>query len=156
MPELDEKDWALLEALQEDARLSYAELGRRVGLSPPAATERVKRLEDHGIITAYRAVVDPAKLGKGLSVLIRVSIPNKDYQKFQRFLGDTPEVLECHHISGSEAFQIRAAVASVADLETLLHRISAYGQTATSLVLSTSMERRVFRNPAKSKRAGRQ
>jgi Lrp/AsnC family leucine-responsive transcriptional regulator len=141
---MDEKDWILLEALQKDARLPFAELARRASMSPPSATERVRRLEDDGVITGYHAAVDPAKLGRPLQVFIRLSVLNKDYPRFRRFLGGVDEITECHHISGEEAFVLRAAVASVKDLEELIRKLSAYGQTATSLILSTFLDRRVW------------
>ncbi|MGA2186027.1 MAG: Lrp/AsnC family transcriptional regulator [Bryobacteraceae bacterium] len=141
---MDERDWVLLEALQKDARLPFAELARRAGMSAPSATERVRRLEDEGVITGYRAEVDPAKLGRPLQVFIRLSVPNKDYARFRRFLGGVGEITECHHISGEQAFLLRAAVASVKDLEELIRKLSAYGQTATSLILSTFLERRAW------------
>jgi Lrp/AsnC family leucine-responsive transcriptional regulator len=141
---MDEKDWILLEALQKDARLPFAELARRAGMSAPSATERVRRLEDEGIITGYHAEVDPARLGRPLQVFIRLSVLNKDYSRFRRFLGGAGEIVECHHVSGEEAFLLRAAVASVKDLEELIRRLSAYGQTATSLILSTFLDRRVW------------
>jgi Lrp/AsnC family transcriptional regulator, leucine-responsive regulatory protein len=145
---MDEKDWVLLEALQTDARLPFAELGRRAGMSAPSATERVRRLEDEGVITGYHAGVDPAKLGKPLQVFIRLSVLNKDYARFRRFLAGAGEISECHHISGEEAFVLRAAIASVNDLEGLLGKLSPFGQTATSLILSTFLDRRAWANPA--------
>ena len=141
---MDEKDWLLLNSLQNDARLPFAELARRAGMSAPSATERVRRLEDEGVITGYYAKVDPAKLGRPLEVFIRLSVLNKDYPRFRRFLAGAEEIVECHHVSGEEAFMLRAAVASVKDLEDLIRRLSGYGQTATSLILSTFLDRRVW------------
>jgi len=139
---MDKKDWILLEGLQNDGRVSFAELGRLAGMSAPAAAERVRRMEDAGIITGYRAEVDPAKLGRPLQVIIRLSVPNKDYPRFRRFLAGAPEIMECLHVSGDAAVVLRAAVADVPALEDLIRRLSPYGQTATSLVLSTFLHRR--------------
>lgn len=141
---MDQTDWLLLEALQKDARLSFAELARRVGMSAPSVTERVKRLEDTGIISGYRAHVDPEQLGRPLQVFIRLSMPNRDYARFRRFLPGAREITECHHVSGEEAFLLRAALVSVPDLEKLLGRLSAFGHTTTSLILSTFLDRRVW------------
>jgi Lrp/AsnC family leucine-responsive transcriptional regulator len=141
---MDKKDWVLLEALQRDARVPFAELARQAGMSAPSATERVRRMEDEGVITGYHAEVDPAKLGRPLQVFIRLSVLNKDYSRFRRFLDGAEEIIECHHVSGEEAFVLRAAVASVRDLEELIRKLSAYGQTATSLILSTFLDRRVW------------
>ena len=101
-------------------------------------------MEDAGIIAGYHARIDPAKLGGTLGVFIRMSVANKDYARFRRFVQGADRILECHHISGAEAFLLRAAVASVTDLEELIRRLSAFGQTATSLVLSSPLERRVW------------
>ncbi len=141
---MDKKDWILLEALQQDARMPFAELARRAGLSPPSAAERVRRLQDEGVITGYHAEVDPAKLGRPMQVFIRLSVLNKDYPRFRRFLAGADEISECHHVSGEEAMVLRAAVASVKDLEELLRKLNAFGQTATSLILSTFLNRRVW------------
>jgi Lrp/AsnC family leucine-responsive transcriptional regulator len=124
---MDKKDWILLEALQQDARLPFAELARRAGLS-----------------NGYHAEVDPAKLGRPMQVFIRLSVLNKDYPRFRRFLAGVDGISECHHVSGEEAMVLRAAVASVKDLEELLSKLSAFGQTATSLILSTFLNRRVW------------
>ena len=141
---MDEKDWVLLTSLQEDARTPFAELARKARMSAPSATERVRRMEDEGVITGYHAHVDAVKLGRPLQVIVRLSVPNKEYARFRRFLNGAEEVMECHHISGDEAFFVRAAVADVKALEDLIRRLSAYGQTATSLILSTFLDRRVW------------
>ncbi len=144
---LDEKDWIILEALQENARIGFAELGRRVGLSAPTVAERINRLQDEGTITGYHAAVDPSNLGLGLPVFVRMTVANKEYSKFKEFVGRAAEILECYHVTGAESFLLKVRVASVAALEELIGRLSCYGQTSTSLVLSTCMERRTFRKP---------
>jgi len=141
---MDSTDWTILEALQEDARIGYAELGRRVGLSAPTVTERVRRLEDEGVITGYHAAVNPAALGMELPVFIRMNVGNKEYAKFREIVKNMPRILECHHLTGESAFLLRAQVESVGALETLIGRLSVYGQTSTSLVLSTVLPRRVI------------
>jgi Lrp/AsnC family leucine-responsive transcriptional regulator len=143
---MDQIDWVLLEALQKDARLSFAELARRAGMSAPSVTERVKRLEDAGIISGYCARVDPEQLGRPLQVFIRLSAPSRDYPRFRRFLSGASEITECHHVSGEEAFLLRAAIASVADLEKLIGKLTAFGHTTTSLILSTFLDHRVWTN----------
>jgi len=143
---MDRTDWVLLEALQKDARLSFAELARRVGMSAPSVTERVKRLEDAGIITGYHAMVSVEKLGRPLEVFIRLTMPNRDYPRFRRFLPGAADIQQCHHVSGEEAFLLRAAVASVAELEKLLGKLSAFGHTTTALILSTFLDRPAWTN----------
>jgi Lrp/AsnC family transcriptional regulator, leucine-responsive regulatory protein len=147
---LDEKDWVILEALQENARIGFAELGRRVGLSAPTVAERMNRLQDEGTITGYHATVDPSNLGLGLPVFIRITVSNRDYSKFKEFVNRTVEILECYHVTGAESFMLKVRVASVQALEDLIGRLNPYGQTATSLVLSTCLERRTFRKPVRS------
>jgi len=113
---MDSTDWQVIEALQENARLSFAAVGRRVKLSPPAVAERVKRMEDQGVIARYQAVVRPEKLGKPLSLFIRITLAGRDYGRFYKFVADTDAIVECHHVSGVESFLMRAAVESVASV----------------------------------------
>jgi len=141
---LDSLGWELLRYLQEDARVSFAELSRRLNLSAPAVAERVRRLEDAGIITGYRAVVDPARLGLGLTVFIRIQMPPGNYPKFSKSVTSLQEVLEFHHMTGSEAFIVKAAVSSIPHLEALIGKLSMHGQTTTSIVLSSPLKSRIF------------
>ncbi len=148
---LDATSWELLRYLQEDARVSFAELGRKLNLSAPAVAERIRRLEDAGIVTGYRAVVDPARLGLGLTVFIRIQTPPGNYPKFNQVVIGLREVLEFHHTTGSEAFLVKAAVSSIAHLESLLGKLSMHGQTTTSIVLSSPLTSRVFTRPAEKR-----
>src|SRR5262245_20734584 len=100
---LDDVAWRILAALQADARLSFSELGRRVGLSPPAAAERVRRLEEAGIITGYRAEVDAEKLGFAVSAIVRVSAPEHHFARLQARGSALVEVREAHHVTGPDS-----------------------------------------------------
>jgi Lrp/AsnC family leucine-responsive transcriptional regulator len=131
---LDEVGWRILAELQQDARLSYSELGARVGLSAPAVAERMRRLEEAGIITGYRAEVDAGKLGLPITAYIRCTSPGPQVGAIAR---QSPEVLECHRITGSDAFILKVVVASVPHLEAIIDRLLPYGQPTTSLVLSS-------------------
>jgi len=142
---LDTTGWQILCALQEDARLSYSELGRRVGLSLPAVAERVRRLEDAGIITGYRAQVDTAKLGYPIMAFIRMSLTRDRDPQVSAIVREMPEILECHRITGSDCFVMRAVVSSVSHLETLIDRLSVYGELVTSVVLSSPVTARTIR-----------
>jgi Lrp/AsnC family leucine-responsive transcriptional regulator len=144
-PGLDAIDCELLDLVQNNARLTFAELGRRLGLSPPAAAERLKRLEDRGIIRAYRAEVDLAALGRAVHVIVRVTVQPKDYPRFKKSIAAMDEIFECHHVTGAESFVLRAGLHSVGALEPLIQKLSAYGPTATSVILSTALDRRHFR-----------
>lgn len=141
---MDAKDWILLKALQQDGRLPWAELGRRAGLSAPAAAERVKRLEEEGVIRGFYAEVDPAALGFTLPVLVEVQVKRADYPRFQKAMEALPQVLECWHVTGRAAFMVRAAVANVEGLEALIGKLSAYGETATSLILAQTVNRKAY------------
>jgi Lrp/AsnC family leucine-responsive transcriptional regulator len=141
---LDEVGQKLLYELQQDARLSFAELGRRVGLSLPAVAERVRRMEEAGIITGYRAEVNPSAMGLPILAFIRLSTAGGQYSAVIALIGDLPEVLECHHLTGTDSFIMKVITSSISHLEQLITRLSTYGQTATSIVLSTPVTKRVI------------
>jgi Lrp/AsnC family leucine-responsive transcriptional regulator len=146
-PSIDEIDWKIVEGLQDDARLSYAELGRRVGLSTPAVAERVRRIEDAGIITGYHATVCFEKLGLPICVLVRLNvgggeIPLLRVVKTAKLL---PEIVECERVIGSDSFMLKAHVYSVEHLESLINRLNTLGSTTTSTVLSSPIRRRTIR-----------
>ena len=142
--ELDAIAWKILEHLQHDARMSFAELGRKVGLSTPAAAERVRRLEEAGVITGYHAAVNMSRLGVPIHVSMRLTIPGGDLQiaRTVAAIKELPEIARCHRITGDESFVIEAHLVSVRHLEALIDRLSAFGATATSTVLSSPVERR--------------
>jgi Lrp/AsnC family leucine-responsive transcriptional regulator len=127
----------ILEALQEDGRVSLAELGRRVGLSAPAVAERVQRLERDGVITGYHAQVDPRALGYALAVVIRIRPAPRELRKVAELAVQTPEVVECHRITGEDCFFMKAHVRDVEHLEEIIDRFVAFGQTTTSIVQSS-------------------
>ncbi len=145
--ELDAVAWTLLEALQADARLSFAELGRRVNLSPPAVAERIKRLEEAGVIRGYRAEVDPAALGYGLMALIDLTTTPQQYPAVTQLLEQMEEVRRCYHVTGQGSFRIEAIARSIPHLEEVIGELSRYGQTATAIVLSQPLEKQSFTRP---------
>jgi Lrp/AsnC family transcriptional regulator, leucine-responsive regulatory protein len=142
--QLDSIAWKILEALQHNARLSFAELGRKVGLSTPAVAERVHRLEEAGIISGYHASLNLARIGLPIRVLVRLTIPGGDAQVVRAVaaMKEMPEVRRCHRITGAESFVIEADVVSIRHLEALIDRLSALGATSTSTILSSPIERR--------------
>jgi Lrp/AsnC family leucine-responsive transcriptional regulator len=139
---LDAKGWKLLQELQENARTSFAELGRRVGLSTPAVAERVRNLESAGIIAGYRAEIDLARIGLPMLAVIRMSVMGDVLGRITAVAQAMPEVLECHRGTGADSFIMKVAVASVAHLEALIDRLTPYGTTSTSIVLSSPVPRR--------------
>lgn len=141
---IDEIDWKILKELQENARITFAELGRRVGLTTPAVIERVRKLEDAKIITGYRAEIDTAKVGLPITAFIRMSITGIDYSHIIEVAEESNEVLECHRGTGGDSFIMKVAVADVGHLQTLIDRLTPYGITTTSIVLSSPVKQRVI------------
>ena len=141
---IDEIDWKILTELQEDARTSYAELGRRIGLTTPAIIERVKKMEDAKIITGYRAEIDTAKVGLPVTAFIRMSITGVDYSHIIEVATESNEVLECHRGTGGDSFILKVAVASVEHLQAIIDKLTPYGITTTAIVLSSPVKRRVI------------
>jgi Lrp/AsnC family leucine-responsive transcriptional regulator len=148
---LDETGWHILQALQENARLSFSELGQRVGLSSPAVAERVRRMEDAGIITGYRAEINTAKIGYPITAIIRMStLPGERCTRFTASVEEIPEVLECYRVTGGDALVMKIMASSVVHLEAIIDRLSAHGQLTTSIVLSTPVSRRIVTRVADS------
>ncbi len=145
--EMDPISWKILEALQQNARMTFAELGRKVGLSTPAVAERVHRLEEAGIITGYHAAVDPACLGMTVRVIVRLTIRGGDQQvsRAVSVIRELPEVTRCHRVTGDESFVMEANVVSIRHLEALIDKLGGVGATSTSTVLSSPVEMRVVR-----------
>jgi len=139
---LDGTDTALLTELQGDARLSLAELGRRVGLSSPAVADRLRRLEEGAVIVAHRAELNPEALGLALTSIIRIRPTPRQLAKVAELAKDTPEIVECHRITGEDCFFVKAHVRDVHHLEELIARFTPYGQTTTSIVQSSPVPRR--------------
>jgi Lrp/AsnC family leucine-responsive transcriptional regulator len=134
---VDQTNLRLIDELQTEARLSLAELGRRVGLSAPAVAERLARLEDDGTIRGYRAEVDPRALGYSLSVVIRVRPAPRELKKVADLAQRTPEVVECHRITGEDCYFMKAHVRDVTHMEEVIDLFAVYGQTTTSIVQSS-------------------
>lgn len=144
---MDQIGWKILELLQKDARISFAELGRKAGLSTPAVAERVRRLEEAGIITGYHASLNLKKLGLPIRVLIRLTIHGGDLQvkRAVAVIREMAEVARCYRVTGQESFVVEADVVSVRHLEELIDKLSPLGATATSTVLSCPVDRREYR-----------
>jgi Lrp/AsnC family leucine-responsive transcriptional regulator len=134
---LDAVNVRLLIELQGNPRLSMSELARRVGMSAPAVTERVQRLEGAGVITGYRLEIDPAALGMPVTALVRIRPGPGQLPKIAKTAEETPQVVECQRITGEDCFLLKVHAPSIGDLEELLDRFLIYGQTTTSIVVST-------------------
>jgi Lrp/AsnC family transcriptional regulator, leucine-responsive regulatory protein len=144
---LDAIGWKIMEELQDNARISFAELGRRVGLSTPAVTERVRRMEEANIITGYHATIDPAKAGYPIVVFMRLSIAGGDnmVRTATAAMKKMAEIMECHRVTGTDSFILRAELLSIGHLESLIDRLTPFGMTSTSTVLSSPIKYRPVR-----------
>ena len=139
---LDAVNLRLIGELQAGARLSLAELGRRVGLSAPAVTDRLQRLRDAGVIIGYRTEVDPRALGFALSVVLRVRPAPRQLAKVSEIARKSAEVVECHRITGEDCFFMKLHVRDVEHLEEVIDRFVAFGQTTTSIIQSSPVAAR--------------
>ena len=141
---LDKLDWKILTALQEDARVSTAELARKTALSAPAVAERIRKLQERGVIRGFHASVDPAAAGLPVMAVIRMSVVGDILPRLAILLQSLPEVVECYRGTGNDSFLMRVSVASVEHLEALINKLTPFGMTTTSVVLSTVVRRRVM------------
>jgi Lrp/AsnC family leucine-responsive transcriptional regulator len=144
---LDAVNLRLLAELHENPRLSMSELARRVGMSAPAVTERVQRLEAAGVIVGYRMEVDPAALGMPVTALVRVRPGPGQLPKIAQAARDTPQVVECHRITGEDCFFLKVHAPSIPELEEILDQFLLFGQTTTSIVVSTPVPARPLALP---------
>jgi Lrp/AsnC family leucine-responsive transcriptional regulator len=142
--QLDKIGWQLLRVLQDDARLSYSELGRRIGLSSPAVAERVRRMEDAGVITGYRAMIEPSKVGYATTAFIHLKTIGDNHANIATVAHSLSEILECHHVTGQDSYMIKVIVASMAHLEHVISQLREYGETTTSIVLSSPVKSKMI------------
>ncbi|MCX5383757.1 Lrp/AsnC family transcriptional regulator [Streptomyces sp. NBC_00083] len=140
----DATDWRILEALQQEGRASYAELARTVSMSASAVTERVRRLEEAGVIAGYTAVVDQERLGRPILAFVRLRYPNGHYKPFHDLVEATPEIMEAHHVTGDDCFVIKVSARSMSHLEEISGRIGTLGAVTTSVVYSSPLPRRAI------------
>ena len=137
-PEIDAHDSRILQELQRDARLSMAELGRRVHLSQPAVTERVRKLELQGVIKGYRAVVDYQRLGYGIRAIVRAG--RVEYARMVRLIEQTPEVVNAFNVTGEDSWILEIAVIDVEHLDAVVTKFCLLSETSTAIVLNMPRE----------------
>lgn len=142
--QLDATDWAILSQLQQNARLNFSELGRQVSLSAPAVQERIRKMEDAGIIKGYHLSLDLERIGLPIQALIQLSGSCRKSQVFIEAVDNIPEVMQCHHVLGDQCFYLHVAVSSMQHLESLIQSLYEYGETVTTIILSTQIERRTI------------
>ncbi|HVD17800.1 MAG TPA: Lrp/AsnC family transcriptional regulator [Propionibacteriaceae bacterium] len=139
---LDDVNRRLLAELSSDPRIGMSALARRVNMSAPAVTERVQRLERAGVIKGYRLEVNPAALGLPVTAFARIRPAAGQLSKVAELARSLPQVTECHRITGEDCFLIKVHAPAVEELETLLDQFLVYGQTVTSIVVSTPVQPR--------------
>src|SRR5579871_2227120 len=139
---MDDTSRRILDELQADGRVSVAELARRVNLSAPAVAERIQRLEASGVIRGYHATIDPKAIGYPLAAIVRIAPATRQLERIRELARETPEVVECHRITGEDCFFVKVHLRSIDDLEPILDRFTPYGRTTTSLIHSSPVEYR--------------
>ena len=139
---LDEKNRALLGLLRADPRLPLSQLARRVGMSAPAVRERLQRMEEAGIIRGYRLEIDPAALGYPILAIVRVRPSPGQLAKVTDLARRMPEIVECHRVTGDDCFVLKLHIRAIDELDRVLDRFLAHGQTTTSIVQSTPVPAR--------------
>ncbi|WP_405181581.1 Lrp/AsnC family transcriptional regulator [Nocardia sp. NBC_01377] len=141
-PSLDSTDNAILQQLQQDGRISIADLGRAVAMSPSSTAERVRRLTELGVLQGYTAIIDPAALGYPLTAFIRLRLTVGTGKGFHEFLDNTAQILEAHHLTGDDCFLLEVIAQSMTDLESLADRLVTFGHVTTNLVFSSPKTKR--------------
>jgi len=133
---LDEIDVLILQELQKDSRLSIRELSKRINLTPPSVTERVRRLEDNGVIEGYTIKINKSKLGFSINCIIKVTMKNGQYEKFKIFIKEHKQSEWCYRIAGDGCFLVKLSVKSLTDIEEFINVVSSYAMTETTIAFS--------------------
>ena len=140
--ELDENDQQLIDALAHNARTSIADLARLIGLSPQSTSDRIKRMEDLGVIVGFAVRLDPAALGLGVGAYIRVRPAMGELQRVSKLLADIREIIECDRVTGEDCFIAKVFVPRIDDLERVIDKLLPFAQTDTSIIQSSPVRRR--------------
>ncbi|CAB1080392.1 Transcriptional regulator, AsnC family [Olavius algarvensis Delta 1 endosymbiont] len=138
---LDQIGLKILSVLQENARISLSRIGRQVGLSAPAVAERMRKLEEAGIIQGYHASIAPEAVGRSVSAFINLTTDPDHYRAVKTLAADLQQIISCYHISGDASFIIQVRVEDLPALEAVVKRLSSFGQTQTAIVLSTTVDK---------------
>ncbi|MDA0637335.1 Lrp/AsnC family transcriptional regulator [Nonomuraea sp. MCN248] len=146
--EIDKVDAAILQALQANGRQSVAEVARGITMSHSATAERIRRLEQAGVITGYHAHVDPERLGFTILAYLRLRYPSSVYEPLHKLLAELPEVIEAHHVTGDDCFVMKVVATDMRDLERVSGRVGALGSVTTSVVYSSPLPPRPLLPPA--------
>jgi len=141
---MDELNWRILEVLQQSGRASYAEIGRVVGLTAPAVTERIQKMEDMGIITGYKAVIDPEKLGITIRTIIQLQVNRSVFNNTLKKLAALPEIFDCYRTTGTSSLFLLAGFTSMHHMEYFLNELLQHGEPVSSIILSHPISNRVL------------
>ena len=145
---IDNFDQKILQLLQQDARISHAEVGRQVHLSQPAVSERIKRLEAAGVIRGYRADINPKALGYHITAMIRIS--TQQGRPYAEFVARCPEIIDCYTVTGEDGAVMRVLATDVEHLQRVINELNAFGSTSTAIVLTTHVAGKPISVPKES------
>ncbi|THB74567.1 MAG: Lrp/AsnC family transcriptional regulator [Desulfobacteraceae bacterium] len=143
LPIVDDIGMNILAQLQKNARSTFSDIGRKVGLSSPAVAERVYKMEESGIISGYHARVDPKCMGQQILAFISLTTRSEKYQDIYDLARTHPQILECHHISGQESLILKIAATSIAHLDGMVETLGRFGETRTSIILSSPVQKHI-------------
>ncbi len=144
---MDNTDIRILKILQQEARISMKELGLRVNLTSPAVSERIKRLEESGVIEGYAAIVNPKKLKLHVEAIVHVSMKVSAHERFKKLAMEEREIIECHHVTGEDCMTVKVVCEDTHRLEEILDKIQAIGDTKTAIILSSPLKRKAIVPP---------
>lgn len=137
---MDKIDYEIIEHLQMNGRASIKKLAEKISLTPPAVAERIKKLEEAGIITGYRAIINHKKLGWNISALINITLNANSRKEFLEFINEDQHILECHHVTGEFSMTVKAIFKEMSDLEVMVGKIQQFGNTQTLIILSSPID----------------
>jgi Lrp/AsnC family transcriptional regulator, leucine-responsive regulatory protein len=136
----------ILQELQVNARSTYSEIGKRVGLSSPAVAERIYKMEESGIINGYHADIRPNIFGHNIMAFITLTTRPDKYPKIYYFAEKQKEIIECHHVSGNESLIMKVVSVSIAHLENMVEKLSKFGETKSTIVLSSPIKKKIMKS----------
>ena len=152
-PDMDDVNWQIIGLLQENARISFSEIGRQVGLTSTAVAERVRRLEDARIVRSYRIATGDEELGYPINAFVTIAVHHGASGQLTRLCGELSEVIECHHITGDDGYLVKVRATSVHHLEEVVERLRRVGEPTASIVLSTPIPHKPLARPTATVKA---
>lgn len=139
---MDTIDYEIIKLLQDNGRISIKKIAEIISLTPPAVAERIRKLEEAGVISCYRAIIDPKKLGMNIKAIINITMAPHKRKEFIEFAKSNNCILECHHVTGGFTMSIKAIFKEMSELDALVGKIQQYGNTQTLIVLSSPIEQK--------------